>query len=69
MYIENNVKMVRCSDGCNKIAVYKIEINKKSLYLCKGCLSRLYDCMGRVLVPKSPGNFLSDIKLEEKLNL
>ena len=66
MQIECNDKIVRCmGDNCGRIATHKIVINKKSICICKSCLNKLYDCVGRVVIPKSPGNFLNDEKLQK----
>ena len=66
MQIESNVKIVRCiGEDCGRIATHKIVINRKPVYMCKNCLGKLYDCVGRAVIPKSPGNFLNDEKLQK----
>jgi hypothetical protein len=50
---------------CNKIAAYKITLNKKNICVCKSCLNNLYDRIGKVLIPKSPCNFLNDEKMKK----
>ena len=65
--IKLNVK-ARCDMYlCRNSAAYRIATGKKALsgffgasgtYLCRDCLVKLYEAMGREIVPKSPDNLI-----------
>ena len=52
---------------CRNVAAYRIATGKKALpsifgasgiYLCHDCLVKLYEAIGREIVPKSPDNLI-----------
>lgn len=66
MQIRNNTKIAAClNEGCGKIANYQFVFSKKTFCICKSCLNNLYSCIGKILIPKSPVNFLNDENIKK----
>ncbi|MBQ0017554.1 MAG: hypothetical protein KBT30_02865 [Clostridiales bacterium] len=53
--------MICEQDGCSKLAVAEVSyknIFKHKFYLCKDCMNKMYEKMGKFLTPKSPKNII-----------
>ncbi len=64
MTIEEMTSTIKCSvPGCTMDAKYVV-VNEKifaksRLCFCKDCAKKLYGCLGKIIVPKSPRNMLN----------
>lgn len=55
---------IRCDIGmCPNQAKYGIEnkgkVLRRQLNLCEDCIIELYECLGKLLTPKSPNNVIN----------
>ena len=61
---EVNYKISCDMPGCTNMAKYGLTSKKvksfTSLYLCNDCINKLYENIGKYLVPKSPKHILNN---------
>ena len=70
MIIEKISGSVKCDmASCKNKAVYSVDSKvslSQNLNLCENCARSLYEALGRIIVPKSPQNMLSNSAKDKK---